>query len=325
MRGLPRRARVLGVQLEQGLAEHRRAVGALARWSSIGVPSSASTSAAARTVSSVQGWPTSAASVARARIGVAATPPSPIARPAHDAVGHVEREATATLEMSSKRRLAILWNAVSRASGRGRIRISLISSPGSAHALPVAGEVVGQRHHPLARDGGQHQPRLEREQRGRRVADRRAGAEVAAERGAVADQPGRELREHLGQQRDLAVQPALDLGERQRGAEPDLVGARRSARAARGAGRWRPPAARAEPRRLTSTPQSVRPGDEHRIGPLGEQLRGPRPGPRAGRARRRPRRSGSAARPAVPGRGGPRSASSAAGSPSAYAASLIGR
>ena len=48
--------------------------------------------AACATVSSVHGWPTSAASVASARTGVAATPPSPIARASYDAVGHVERE-----------------------------------------------------------------------------------------------------------------------------------------------------------------------------------------------------------------------------------------
>ena len=52
--------------------------------------------------------------------------------------------ATATLEMSSNRRLAILWKAVIGATGVG-IRTVLISSPGPLDGLPVAGEVVGQR------------------------------------------------------------------------------------------------------------------------------------------------------------------------------------
>ncbi|SIH09425.1 Uncharacterised protein [Mycobacteroides abscessus subsp. abscessus] len=50
----------------------------LARWSSIGVPSAARVSAASWTVSSVHGLPSIAASVARARSGVAATPPRPM-------------------------------------------------------------------------------------------------------------------------------------------------------------------------------------------------------------------------------------------------------
>ena len=51
--------------------------------------------------------------------------------------------------MSSNRRLAILWNAVTGATGSG-IRIVLISSSGRLTRLPVAGEVVGQRHLALA-------------------------------------------------------------------------------------------------------------------------------------------------------------------------------
>src|SRR5699024_3985408 len=51
---------------------------ALVRWSSIGVPWAARVSAAACTVSRLQGLPSSRDSVDRARSGVAATPPRPI-------------------------------------------------------------------------------------------------------------------------------------------------------------------------------------------------------------------------------------------------------
>ena len=98
---------------------------------------------------------------------------------------------------------------------------------GLPDALPVTGEVVGQQHLALAHGRGQHQPRVQREQRRRGVADGRGRAQVAAERGSVADQPGRELREHVGQQRHTASQPGLDLGQAQRRAEVDVVRAER--------------------------------------------------------------------------------------------------
>ena len=52
--------------------------------------------------------------MAVARSGVAATPPSPIAARATTPSATSSAKATATLEMSSNRRLAILWNAVER-------------------------------------------------------------------------------------------------------------------------------------------------------------------------------------------------------------------
>ncbi len=103
---------------------------ALARWSSIGVPSRPSTAAASRTVSAVHGRPSSACSVAVARSGVAATPPSPMATRSTTPPVTSRAKATATLEMSSNRRLAILWKATVGASGNG-MRTALISSPGS--------------------------------------------------------------------------------------------------------------------------------------------------------------------------------------------------
>ena len=95
---------------------------------------------------------------------------------------------------------------------------------GTAHALPVAGEVVGQRDLALAVGVGEHHRRLQREQHRRAVTDGRAGAQVAAEGRTVADEPGGELREQLRQQRDVAVEAAFDLGERQGRPDLDVVG-----------------------------------------------------------------------------------------------------
>src|SRR5690606_26970294 len=81
----------------------------------------------------------------------------------------------------------------------------------TAHRLAVAGEVVGQVDFALAVDGCQHQARTESEQRGRAVADGRAGSEVATERGAVADQARGELGDQLRQQRYVCAETSLDL------------------------------------------------------------------------------------------------------------------
>ena len=104
---------------------------ALARWSSIGVPSPDSTTAAASTVSSVHGRPVSTASVARARIGVAATPPRPIRTAPTTPFSTSRAKATATLEMSSYLRLAILWKATIAGCPPGT-RTARISSPRDA-------------------------------------------------------------------------------------------------------------------------------------------------------------------------------------------------
>ena len=103
------------------------------------MPARAISSAAAATTSRVHGRPASACSAASARSGVAATPPRPILidstvpPPAPPAVPvlspSLSAYATATPEMSSNRRLAILWNAVTGATGSG-MRIVLISSSG---------------------------------------------------------------------------------------------------------------------------------------------------------------------------------------------------
>ena len=75
----------------------------------MGVPSVAMHVGGHRTVSVVHGRPSSAASVARARTGVAATPPSPIRALTTTPSRTSRAMAAATLEMSSNRRLAILW------------------------------------------------------------------------------------------------------------------------------------------------------------------------------------------------------------------------
>ena len=54
-----------------------------------------------------------------ARIGVAATPPSPMRALVTVPSATSSANATATLLMSSNGRLAILWNAVVVAAGRG--------------------------------------------------------------------------------------------------------------------------------------------------------------------------------------------------------------
>ena len=74
--------------------------------------------------------PSSACSVAMARIGVAATPPRPIRARVTAPSAMSRAKATATLLMSSNGRLAILWNAVVVAAGAGTTT-SVISSPGA--------------------------------------------------------------------------------------------------------------------------------------------------------------------------------------------------
>ncbi len=120
---------------------------ALARWSSIGVPSPASTlrrrldrSRRPRRVlqrrlgGGAPGW----AWPRPRRVRCAPCGPVP--------VGDVDGERPPPHdEMSSKGRLAILWNAVVAAAGRGTT-ISVMSSPGLTDGLAVAGEVRAQRH-----------------------------------------------------------------------------------------------------------------------------------------------------------------------------------
>ena len=120
----------------------------------------------------------------------------------------------------------------------------------------------------------------------------------------------------LVQQRDPAVEAPLDLGERQRGAELDVVVADVERRAARAAGRRAMTNGARTPRMLTSTPQSVRAGDQHRVRMLGEQREGLGEVGRPGELAVRPR-PGSARRGRRRGRDAAAQASSAGGLPSA--------
>ena len=81
-------------------------------------------------MSADQGRPSSAASVASARTGVAATPPSPMRAAFTLPSDSSMANPTATLEMSSKCRFAILWNAVIPAVGSGTRTARISSSPG---------------------------------------------------------------------------------------------------------------------------------------------------------------------------------------------------
>ena len=105
--------------------------------------------------------------MAVARSGVAAAPPIPILISATvPSSPRLSAYATAMLEMSSKRRLAILWKARQRGQRPRHQRRLLISSSGRRSGLAVAGEVVGQPDRPLPRRGGQHQRRVQGEQHG---------------------------------------------------------------------------------------------------------------------------------------------------------------
>ena len=76
--------------------------------SEIGANSAASTCAAASAVASSQGLPASAASVATARRGVAATPPQPMRASATVPSAIVSAKQANTAEMSWSKRLLIL-------------------------------------------------------------------------------------------------------------------------------------------------------------------------------------------------------------------------
>ena len=215
---------------------------ALARWSSIGVPSRPSTAAASRTVSAVHGRPRSASSVAVARSGVAATPPRPMATRSTTPSGDLQRERDGHAGDVVEPPLGDLVEG-DRRGQRQRDAHRPDQLGRLLHGLPVAGEVVGQCDLAFAARPGQHDRRLQGQQRGRGVPDGGGGAQVAAQGGAVADQPGRELRPELVQQRDPPVQQPLGLRQGERGAESRSRMRRPRTCAARAAGR-RPPRTR---------------------------------------------------------------------------------
>ncbi len=236
-----------------------------------------------------------------------------------DAEGERDRDARDVVEPA-------LGDLVERGDPRQRQRDPHRADQlvGAADAPAVAGEVLLERDDPLAARRDQHDAGAERQQRGTRVADRRAGAEVAADRGAVADERRGELRGQLGQQRHPAREPALDLGDRQRGADLDLVVADGEL------AQFGQPLDRDDERRARR-----RAGSRRRPSPS-RRPRAARPARRAGgpasrrapRAARIARRRGCTSVGTGSGAGCRRlSASGSAGSgiPSPYAASRIGR
>ena len=141
----------------------------------------------------------------------------------------------------------------------------------SLQRLPVVGEVVAEGNYPLAAAGCQDERGVEGEQRGRRIADRRPGTEVAADRGAVADQSRGELREHLRQQRHPAREHPLDLAQRQRSTKADLFGPNRElsqlGEPIHGDDQGSPYAAQ-----VHLDADIGRPGNDLGVGPVGQQL-----------------------------------------------------
>ena len=182
--------------------------------------------------------PRAPASVASARIGVAATPPSPMRALVTVPSAMSSANATATLLMSSNGRLAILWNAVVVAAGRGTTT-SVISSPGARtdSRYPVKYSLNGTVRVPSAEARttlasrasstggaspiGEPVPRLPP-----RVAPLRISREANCGNSAASSG-------------SRPVEPALDLAEREGRADPDLVADPRTSRAARRAGRRR--------------------------------------------------------------------------------------
>ena len=167
--------------------------------------------------------------------------------------------------MSSNRRLAILWNAATGATGSG-IRMVLISSSGrlTVRRYPVKYSDSGTVRSPLVDAStseassassagglspiGEPVPRLPP-----RVAPLRISREA-------------NCGKHLGQQRHPAGQAAFDLGQGQRGADVDVVVADRPGCRGRGAvdARWSGPSR--ECRMFSSTPQSVDPASSRASG-----------------------------------------------------------
>ena len=178
---------------------------------------------------------------------------------------------TATLEMSSNRRLAILWNAASPASGSG-IRTARISSPGRRTVCAVAGEVVGQRHLALAVAArpARRRPRARAARAaGRRSASRCRGCRRWWRRcGSAATRTAGTPRRAAAPRR-RARRSTSRQGER--GADQDRRRRRRASSRSSGSRSIATAYAARAPRRLTSTPQSVRAGDDGRVGVLGEQ------------------------------------------------------
>ena len=172
-----------------------RRYSAVERTSSIGAISAASVAAASAATSAVGGQPSSAASVARARIGVGATEPSgdpdvpPERRPApapgdreHD---HADRLRPPRPDLAEGDRAA---------RGGSGMRIAEDQLVGGQRRPPVGREERRRGDGPLAARAADDDLRVEREQDRQAVAGRRGGRDVAAEGAAVLDLGRPDLR-----------------------------------------------------------------------------------------------------------------------------------
>ena len=131
-------------------------------------------------------------------------------RGGHDALADVERKGDrdAGDVVEAALRDLVERGHLGKRHGDADRADQLVAAP---HRLAVAGEVLGEVDLALTVERRQHDPRAEGEECGRDVADRRSGAQVSADRGAIADEGGRELRDQLVQQRYSAAEPARDV------------------------------------------------------------------------------------------------------------------
>ena len=150
-----------------------RRYSAVERTSSIGCSSAASVSAAQVGGLGRRRAALEAASVAVARIGVAATDPSASRTSVQGEAGLPSRQpsATTTLLIDWARRVPTLRKRSSRPASSG-IRMRSSSSSGARAVLPVGRPELGGRDRPLAADGAQHERRVGGEQDRQRVAGR---------------------------------------------------------------------------------------------------------------------------------------------------------
>ena len=167
-----------------------------------------------------------AASVARARIGVAATEPSASRTSVHGdagaAVAPAERDDDLADRLGTPR--PDLAEA-QLATGQQRDPDAQQQFVGRQRRLPVGRPELGGRDRPLAADGAQHERRVGGEQDRQRVTGRRGVGDVAAERPAVLDLGRTDRRGRLDQHGEMLAteRRAPDLRVGRQGAEADRV------------------------------------------------------------------------------------------------------
>ena len=244
-------------------------------------------------------------------------------RGGHDALANVERKGDRDARdvVEAALRDLVERGHLGKRQGDADRTDQLIAAP---HALAVAGEVLGEIDLSLTVERRQHDSRAEGEESGRDVPDRRRGAQVSADRGAVSDEGRRELREQLVQQRYSAPETTLDLRQVQRRTDLDrLVGDREAAQLGELVDRDRDLCAAAAQVGVDAPVGGA--GHDDRPGLVVAAAVSASPSV-AGRTKRLPSTSTSAGTGGGAGRlRRAASGSSGCGIPSAYAASRIGR